>query len=130
MKQANHFAISSLAAVAAAIALAACGERVETPNQMGQQGGDSSMAQGDRSTGSTTGAAPAANDATVSAAVKAAIANDAQLQAVKVDVEASGGKVTLKGSAPDSTARDHAGQVVASVRGVTAVDNQITVAGS
>jgi len=117
MKQLNRFAISGLVAVAAAIGLAACGERVDTPNRMGQQGGGA-------------GPATATSDATVSAAVKAALAEDAQLQSAKVEVEAAAGKVTLKGSAPDSATRDKAGQIVASVKGVTAVDNQISVAGS
>ena len=144
MNQVNRFAISGLVAVAAAIGLAACGERVDTPDRMGQQGsGNSSMAQADRSKdqgaggamggspmGGGAGPATATSDALVSAAVKAALANDAQLQAAKVEVEAASGKVTLKGTAPDSATRDKAGQIVASVKGVTAVDNQINVAGS
>ena len=131
MKQVNSLAVSGLIAAAAAIGLAACGERVDTANPpAGQRSGDATVAK-DQGSASPMAAAPAAtSDAEVSAAVKEALAKDAQLQAVKVEVQASGGKVTLKGDAPDSAARDHAGQIVASVKGVTAVDNQITVAGS
>lgn len=130
MKQVKNFAVSGLVAAAAAFGLAACGERVDTANPAGQRSGDATVAKDQGSTAPMAAAPAATSDAEVSAAVKEALAKDAQLQAVKVEVQASGGKVTLKGDAPDSAARDHAGQIVASVKGVTAVDNQITVAGS
>lgn len=146
MKQVNRFTISGLVAVAAAIGLAACGERADAPDRVGQQGGgDSSMTQSDRSTDQRPGgavaggglmgggagpAAAASDDASISAAVLAALAQETQLQSVRVEVEVAAGKVTLKGSAPDAATRDMAGEIVASVQGVTAVENQIRVAAS
>ena len=113
-------AIAGLAAVAA-IGLAACGERTGSPTAQGEPAKEQAP---------LASPPPAAADMMVTAAVKAALASDAQTQAVKADVQAAGGKVVLKGSAPDPAARDRAGQVVASVRGVTSVDNQLSVGGS
>jgi len=130
MLKLNQVAIARLAVIVAATGLAACGERTDSARM--EQQGTAPTAQGERA------ADPAGRSvlettqpAMVTAAVKAALANDAQTQAVKADVEVSGGgKVVLKGSAPDSAARDRAGQVVASIRGVTSVDNQLSVSGS
>jgi len=129
MLKLNQVAIARLAVIVAATGLAACGERTDSAG-MGQPG-NSPTAQGERAadTGGRS-VLETTQPAVATAAVKAALANDAQTQAVKADVEVSGGKVVLKGSAPDAAARDRAGQVVASIRGVTSVDNQLSVSGS
>ena len=120
MHSINRLALSSLAAAAFAVGLSACGPRsTGTPAAKVEQRNEQ---------GSTT--LPAPTDAAVVRSVKAALANEPQLKSMSVDVEANAGKVTLKGSAPDSASRDRAGQVVASVRGVTSVDNQLEEAGS
>jgi osmotically-inducible protein OsmY len=75
-------------------------------------------------------AADAVADARITSEVKAALAADAQLSALRIDVDTVNGVVTLKGPAPDEKARSRATQIAASPKGVTRVDNQLTIKGS
>ncbi len=70
----------------------------------------------------------AASDAGVTARVKVKLAGDAALNALKIDVDTSAGRVTLTGSAPDAAARDRATTLALSVEGVLAVDNKLQAA--
>lgn len=60
----------------------------------------------------------------------AAVAAAAQEDLYWLGVESHGQRVLLDGAAPDQAARDRAGQRVAAVAGVTAVDNRIDVIGA
>ncbi|MBA3591997.1 BON domain-containing protein [Methylibium sp.] len=130
----------------AALALTACDNRNDTT--VGQQV-DSAIANADRSTENArdqmaeTGrdaraatsdvvrdAGNAVSDAAITASVNAELAKDPALSALRIDVDTSGGRVALKGSAPDQVARDRATQLAQGVDGVTAVDNQLTVSKS
>jgi len=71
--------------------------------------------------------AAAADDATITAAVNAGLAKDPDLSAVKIDVDTSAGKVTLRGPAPTPVAKDRAEQIAKDVKGVSSVDNQLEV---
>lgn len=71
--------------------------------------------------------ANAADDATITAAVTAGLAKDPDLSALKIDVDTTGGKVTLRGPAPTPVAKDRAEQIAKDVKGVSSVDNQLEV---
>lgn len=141
MKQSKLATTSRFIGLAAALGLAACGERAWTPTagqpadaavaQTGQRADPAKKAFEDTTpkTGAQLGGtAPAAlSDSAITAAVKAELAKDALLSAAKIDVDTANGKVALKGSAPDAAARDRATQLAMAVVGVVGVDNQITV---
>ena len=67
------------------------------------------------------------DDAAITVAVNAELAKDPTLSALRINVDTSGGRVLLKGLAPDSAARERATQLAAAVRGVKTVDNQLEV---
>lgn len=73
--------------------------------------------------------ATSVSDATITAAVNAELAKDNQLSALKIDVDTKDGYVQLKGTAPDSASVDRATMLAAAVKGVTKVDNQLTISG-
>lgn len=68
-------------------------------------------------------------DASITASVNAELAKDPALSALRINVDTSNGRVLLKGSAPDRTARDRATRLAAGVKGVSSVDNQLDVRG-
>lgn len=69
----------------------------------------------------------AMEDAAITASVNAELAKDPKLSALKINVDTNQGRVALKGTAPDAASRDRATQLAAAVKGVLAVDNQLTV---
>lgn len=66
-------------------------------------------------------------DVLISEQVRAALASNPDFGAVKVDVHSRDGEVTLRGSAPDPTARDRATEIAKAVKNVRSVDNQLTL---
>jgi len=66
-------------------------------------------------------------DATITAAVKADIAKDPDLSALRINVDTTDGKVSLTGTAPSEAARQRAQTIAMNEKGVTSVDNQLTV---
>jgi hyperosmotically inducible periplasmic protein len=91
------------------------------------------------STGPSTGTAPTeratndmsdkVKDAAITTAVNAKLAQDKTLSAMRIDVDTVDGKVSLRGTAPDPTARQRATTLASAVDGVVSVDNQLTVSG-
>ena len=67
-------------------------------------------------------------DAVITTSINAELAKDTALSALKINVDTRDGKVMLRGTAPDATARDRATKLASGVKGVTSVDNQLTVA--
>lgn len=136
MKPTRHAGTSLLIAVAAAMALAACDRRDDS--QTAGQKVDSAMAQTEQRVDQAKDAmkdagnqaADAVSDAVITTAVNAELAKDSQLSAMKINVDTAQGRVALKGTAPTAAARDRATQIAASVKGVVAVDNQLTVSSS
>lgn len=72
-------------------------------------------------------ASNAMSDAAITTKVNAELAKDPKLSAMKIDVDTDAGRVELKGTAPDSAARDRATQLARNVEGVVEVDNQLSV---
>jgi hyperosmotically inducible protein len=70
----------------------------------------------------------AVSDAVITASVNAGLAKDKNLSSLKIDVDTSGGRVAMHGTAPDAASRERATEIAQSVKGVVSVDNQLTVA--
>jgi len=66
-------------------------------------------------------------DVAITASVSAGFAKDADLSAIKIDVDTKNGNVTLYGPVPTSAARDRATTIAKSIKGVNAVDNKLVV---
>ncbi len=66
-------------------------------------------------------------DAVITTTVKAELAKDSSLSAMKINVDTDSGRVILRGTAPTSQAREHATALASGVKGVVSVDNQLTV---
>lgn len=67
------------------------------------------------------------DDATITTKVNAALAADKDLSAVKIDVDTKNGVVTLTGPAPSPEAASKATKLAKDVKGVTSVNNKLTV---
>jgi hyperosmotically inducible periplasmic protein len=67
------------------------------------------------------------DDASITAKVNAGLAKDKDLSAVKIDVDTKDGVVTLSGPAPTATAKEKAAEIARTVKGVSSVNNQLTV---
>jgi len=68
------------------------------------------------------------SDATITAAVKADIAKDPDLSALRINVDTNEGKVSLSGTAPSAAAKQRAETIAMNEKGVTGVDNKLVVA--
>lgn len=75
----------------------------------------------------TASAKQMASDATITSSVKLALAKDASLSALKIDVDTQDGRVALNGTAPDAAAKTRATKLAEAVSGVASVDNRLTV---
>ena len=69
----------------------------------------------------------AVGDATITAAVNADLAKDADLSALRINVDTKDGRVSLYGSAPSDDAKQRAERMALAEKGVIAVDNKLTV---
>lgn len=67
------------------------------------------------------------DDVSVTASVSAEIAKESDLSVLKINVDTKDGAVTLNGSAPTEAAREKAGTIAKSVKGVHSVDNKLMV---
>ena len=79
---------------------------------------------GDRSAGQVI------DDAGITAKVKAALIAEKEVSGMSINVDTSGGKVTLSGKVPDPAQIERAMQVARAVEGVKSVDNKLTVGAS
>ncbi|EJE49691.1 putative periplasmic or secreted lipoprotein [Acidovorax sp. CF316] len=67
------------------------------------------------------------DDATITAQVSAGLAKDPDLSAIKINVDTVNGSVTLNGPATTPAAKERAETIASAVKGVTSVNNQLTV---
>ena len=67
------------------------------------------------------------DDVAITASISAGFAKDADLSAIKIDVDTKNGNVTLYGPAPTSAARERATTIAKSIKGVNSVDNKLVV---
>jgi len=67
------------------------------------------------------------DDAAITASVNASFAKDPDLSALRINVDTKDGAVTLMGPAPTTVAKERATELARAVKGVTNVNNQLTV---
>ena len=67
------------------------------------------------------------DDAVITASVAAGLIKDPDLSAIKIDIDTKQGVVSLYGPAPSEAARMRATDIAKAVKGVSAVDNKLTV---
>lgn len=71
----------------------------------------------------------ATNDAALTAKVKSVLLADAQVKGTSINVDSSGGTVTLSGSVGSSSEKMRAEQLAQGVEGVSRVQNNLSAAG-
>lgn len=132
-----------LAALLASLALGACSrhdersvqDRVDATEARAQQQTAQARSEASRTLDNARQAteeagakvANAVSDTAITAAINAQLARDPALDASKIDVDTSQGRVVLRGSAPDLSAKDRAKRIALAVNGVASVDNYLTV---
>jgi len=146
--------MTAIGAVAATMVFAGCSQRdrdqaatsgdrtMAQAEQKADDAGQNARAGLDRAKEATREAAQDAKDATsdagtkisdkvgdavITTTVKAELAKDSTLSAMKINVDTDSGRVLLRGTAPTAEARTHATALAAAVKGVVSVDNQLTV---
>ena len=116
--------------LACALALTACSEDTPAPKPAAKAPAAApapAPAQAPPAAPKAAEAPKPSPDQALAARVKQALEGEAKIQAAALDVTASGGKVTLWGTAASDDERRRAAAVAGKVEGVTAVDNQIKV---
>ena len=104
----------------AEISMAKAGDAMKDATQKAE-------ASGSKTAGSMVGKA---DDAAITASVLSEFAKDADLSAIKIDVDTKSGSVTLMGPALTAAARDKATTLAKSIKGVTSVSNKLVVKSS
>ena len=67
------------------------------------------------------------DDVAITASISAALAKDAELSAIKINVDTKNGSVTLNGPAPNAAAKEKATLIAKAVKGVASVNNLLVV---
>ncbi|MCW5660515.1 MAG: BON domain-containing protein [Burkholderiaceae bacterium] len=136
--------IAAVTAALAVAALAACdrpaedrtaGERVDQAvtkterkaNEVQQEARSAAGNIGQGAERATNDVSDKVKDAAITTAVNAKLAQDKTLSALRIDVDTVGGRVSLRGTAPDAAARERATTLASAVDGVKSVDNQLVV---
>lgn len=135
--------MTALGAIVAATALAGCSPRDQTDAKNGTADTAARTGQTSREAGNelAKGAGSAkdaietastrigekVDDAVITTSVKAELAKDSKLSALKINVDTDNGRVALRGTAPSNEARAHATTLAMNVKGVTSVDNRLKV---
>lgn len=70
------------------------------------------------------------DDMVITATVSTGLAKDAELSALKIDVDSDNGVVTLSGPVPTAAAREKASEIAMRVKGVRSVKNQLVIQAS
>jgi hyperosmotically inducible periplasmic protein len=134
-----------LSLLAAAALLGACDRRDDSAQTAGQRideavakvenksqelGADAREAGRDASSAVVNAGRTVADksrDLGISTEINGLLAKDNKLSALRINVDTTAGQVVLRGTAPDTAARDHATELAQSVGGVLGVDNQLSV---
>lgn len=119
-----------LALMVAAALVAGCSKPPQPKTESGSSAGSSSEGQtaGQKLDAATEEAKRAGGDAAMTAKVKAALANDVGLKTLNIDVDSNSGVVTLKGQVDSVDTKKRAQEAAQAVKGVTWVQNQLSIA--
>jgi len=90
--------------------------------------GCAGMGSGNTATGTRT-AGQAVDDATIGTKLKAALAADPELSALKINVDTTQGNVRLRGEVKNMQLWRKAGDLARKIEGVKSVDNQLVITG-
>ena len=130
--------------LAAAAALTACGKSddqrtvgqkldtavAKTERAAAQANADAKVAAGEAKQATkeaTASVSATARDVTITAKIKAELAKDPSLSAIRIDVDTRDGRVALSGTAPYDEARERATRLASAVEGVSGVDNRLVI---
>ena len=143
MKNIRILSLSAIGALTASLALSGCDRHDQNDARTGTNGAVASADQKARDAGAdaraslerakeATGDAAAkvgdkVDDAVITSSVKTELAKNANLSALKINVDTDKGRVALKGTAPNAAAREQATLLAQNVKGVVSVDNQLKV---
>lgn len=135
MNQIPHTALRAsgvLAALALTLGLAACNRQDNTTvgEKMDSAVKSTERAAGEvkRDAGNMVDKVEAkVDDMSITAAIKADLAKDPDLSAMKINVDTTSGVVTLTGPAPSMAAKERAATIVHNVKGVAGVNNNLEV---
>jgi len=124
--------ITTIGTLVASMALAGCSKTDQDSAKTTTKDAVATMEQKAKEVGSDAANAGAKmgdkiDDAMITTSVKAELAKDSNLSALKINVDTDNGKVALKGTAPTAAAREQATTLAQNVKGVVSVDNQLTV---
>ena len=128
------YKISAITAVSAMILLSAGCDRKDDDTTVGEKL-DNTIAEtkqeskeaGNYVEQKTDQAVQSVDDAAITTTIKAKLVADDELKAIDINVDTSGGVVTLTGAAPSTTAVERATTIAKSVDGVASVKNELTV---
>lgn len=70
------------------------------------------------------------DDVSITAAISAELARDADLSALKINVDTKNGNVTLNGPASTAAVKEKATMIAKAVKGVNSVDNKLVIKAS
>lgn len=129
-------AVALLLAATAALALSACGQHEDGGGALGahvdaavgrveQQAAQAPLSAQQQEAKSKE----AAQDAAITAAIKAEFARDPALSALQIRIVTKEGLVSLDGKAPDAATRERATRVAVAVKDVLSVDNRMVLPG-
>ena len=124
MQQPSKLSTPLLAAAIAALALGACSYQRE--ERSAGQKVDAAIAKVQRQAEQVKPAEPV-TDAGIISSVTAEFARDGKLDPATIDIDAARGRVALRGTAPDAESVARARQIALAIKGVTGVDNYLTV---
>jgi len=124
MQQQSKLSTPLLAAAIAALALGACSNQRD--ERSAGQKVNAAIAKVERQAEQVKPAEPV-SDASIITSVTAEFARDGKLDPATIDIDAARGRVALRGTAPDAESVARARQIALSVKGVTAVENYLTV---
>jgi hyperosmotically inducible periplasmic protein len=124
--------MTAIGAVVASLAMAGCSKSDQNAAKSAAEGTVAQVDQkarqiGEEAKDATRKVGDKLDDSVITASVKTEIAKDAELSALKVNVDTDNGRVALRGVAPSMAAKEHATTLAAAVKGVASVDNQLSI---
>ena len=96
-------------------------------DKAGEKVSNAADAAGNKIEEGATKAGAALDDAGITAAVKTDLIKAPEISALRINVDTQGGAVTLSGTVPTDAIKTQAGDIAKAAKGVTSVNNNLTV---